>query len=77
MSAVMRSCLERRSGEDRRRVHDLEYLANGGIERRIWKGQRSHVERRVSWARLSEWCNVSLKAPKGLKLTVIPSLIGL
>ena len=64
MSVVMRSGLDRRSGEDRRRVHDLEYFANGGIERRSWQEQRSHIERRVGWTRVSEWCSVSLKALK-------------
>ena len=64
MSVVMRSGLDRRSGEDRRRVYDLEYFGNGGVERRSWKEQRSHVERRVGWTRVSEWCSVSLKALK-------------
>ena len=64
MSVMMRSELDRRSGEDRRRVYDLEYFTNGGIERRTWKEQRAQVERRVGWTRVSEWCSVSLKALK-------------
>ena len=64
MSVMMRSDLDRRSGEDRRRVYDLEYFTNGGIERRTWKEQRAQVERRVGWTRVSEWCSVSLKALK-------------
>jgi hypothetical protein len=52
------SARDRRSGGDRRRVHNLDYLWNGGIERRSWKERRSHVERRQAWLRVTEWSSV-------------------
>lgn len=52
------SVRDRRSGGDRRRVHDLDYLSNGGIERRSWKERRSQVERRQDWMRVTEWSSV-------------------
>jgi len=61
---VIRSDMDRRSGEDRRRAYDLDYFSNGGVERRNWKEQRSNVERRVDWTRVSKWSSVSLKALK-------------
>ena len=64
MLMVMRSDMDRRSGEDRRRAYDLDYFSNGGVERRNWKEQRSNVERRVDWTRVSKWSSVSLKALK-------------
>ena len=60
----IRSDMDRRSGEDRRRAYDLDYFSNGGVERRNWKEQRSNVERRVDWTRVSKWSSVSLKALK-------------
>jgi len=64
MLMVMRSDMDRRSGEDRRREYDLDYFSNGGVERRNWKEQRSNVERRVAWTRVSKWSSMSLKALK-------------
>jgi len=64
MLMVMRSDMDRRSGEDRRRAYDLDYFSNGGVERRNWKEQRSNVERRVGWTRVSKWSSVSPKALK-------------
>ena len=64
MLMVIRSDMDRRSGEDRRRAYDLDYFSNGGVERRNWKEQRSNVERRVDWTRVSKWSSVSLKALK-------------
>jgi hypothetical protein len=60
----IRSDMDRRSGEDRRRAYDLDYFSNGGAERRYWKERRSNVERRVDWTRVSKWSSVSLKALK-------------
>jgi hypothetical protein len=65
MLMVIRSDMDRRSGEDRRRAYDLDYFSNGGVERRNWKEQRSNVERRVDWTRVSKWSSASLKALKG------------
>ena len=64
MLMVMRSDMDRRSGEDRRRAYDLDYFSNGGVERRNWKEQRTNAERRVGWTRVSKWSSVSLKALK-------------
>jgi hypothetical protein len=64
MLMVIRSDMDRRSGEDRRRAYDLDYFSNGGVERRHWKEQRSNVERRIDWTRVSKWSSVSLKALK-------------
>jgi len=61
---VMRSDMDRRSGEDRRREYDLDYFSTGGVERRNWKEKRSNVERRVGWTRVSKWSSVSPKALK-------------
>jgi len=48
-----RSCIDRRSGIDRRRAYSLDYLLNGGVERRGWKERRSQVERRQDWLRVN------------------------
>jgi len=64
MLMVMRSDMDRRSGEDRRRAYDLDYFSNGGVERRNCKEKRSNVERRVGWTRVSKWSSVSPKALK-------------
>jgi hypothetical protein len=64
MLMEIRSDMDRRSGEDRRRAYDLDYFSNGGAERRYWKERRSNVERRVDWTRVSKWSSVSLKALK-------------
>jgi hypothetical protein len=50
---------DRRSRKDRRRVHDLDYFLEGGVERRAWKERRSLVERRSGWFRVSKWASVS------------------
>jgi len=64
MLMMIRSDMDRRSGQDRRRAYDLDYFSNGGVERRNWKEQRSNVERRVDWTRVSKWSSVSPKALK-------------
>ncbi len=55
-----RSMIDRRSGVDRRKVHDLEYFLKGGVERRSWKERRSKGERRKDWLRADEWTSVSV-----------------
>ncbi|MFO7760368.1 MAG: hypothetical protein ACQES8_03750 [Thermodesulfobacteriota bacterium] len=48
--------LDRRSGEDRRRVYDLDYFNNGGIERRHHHQRRkASSERRKGWIRVEGW----------------------
>jgi hypothetical protein len=53
-----RSSFDRRSGVDRRNVHDLDYFQQGGVERRSWKERRSNEERRKNWVRVAEWASV-------------------
>jgi hypothetical protein len=62
MLMVIRSAMDRRSGEDRRKAYDLDYFSNGGVERRNWKERRCNVERRVDWTRVSKWASVPHKA---------------
>jgi len=38
-----RPAVDRRSGNDRRKIYDATYFLNGGVERRCWK------ERRFFW----------------------------
>jgi len=56
------SVTDRRSGEDRRREHNLDYFSNGGVERRSWQERRSQVERRRDWLRVTKWSSVLLAA---------------
>lgn len=53
-----RSTIDRRSGADRRKVHNLDYFLNGGVERRSWKERRQQAERRADWMRIGEWNSV-------------------
>ncbi len=50
-----RSPLDRRSGVDRRKAHNLDHFLSGGTERRSWKERRSKPERRKEWVRVDEW----------------------
>jgi hypothetical protein len=62
---------DRRSRKDRRRVHDLDYFLNGGVERRAWKERRSPLERRSEWFRVSKWVSVS-KRETGVQRPYLP-----
>ena len=55
---TFRSSIDRRSGFDRRKVHDLDHFQQGGMERRSWKERRSKEERRKNWVRGAEWASV-------------------
>ena len=46
---------DRRSGEDRRMLHSLEYFSDGGIDRRAGLERRENKERRTNCVRVSEW----------------------
>ena len=46
---------DRRSGEDRRMLHCLEYFKDGGIDRRSSLERRDNTERRTDCVRVSEW----------------------
>lgn len=50
--------LDRRSGEDRRKVHLLEYLLRGNPDRRSGFERRWNVERRQGCIRINEWSSV-------------------
>jgi hypothetical protein len=52
------SGFDRRSGIDGRKAHDLEYLLNGGVERRAGEERRSKAERRKGWVRLCDYSSV-------------------
>jgi hypothetical protein len=51
--------VDRRSGEDRRKVYDADYFQNGGLERRSGKERRQHEERRKDCIRVSKWTSIS------------------
>jgi hypothetical protein len=70
MAERRRSLVDRRSGEDRRKVHNLDYFSKGGVERRSGKERRSKEERRSGWIRVSDWVSVfarNLKIKKSAK----------
>jgi hypothetical protein len=52
------SRLDRRSGEDRRRVYSLNYFIKGGKERRKVDERRIQAERRSSWMRIDKWYSI-------------------
>ena len=55
------STIDRRSGEDRRKVHDLDYSARGGAERRSSSERRSQrSERRSDWVMIDRWYSIAL-----------------
>jgi len=56
-----RSGIDRRAEKDRRRVYDLDYFFNGGVERRDWIERRSQAERRVGWMRLNNWASCPMR----------------
>jgi len=59
-AAVKRSLFDRRSGEDKRKLYNLDYFSDGGKERRKGKERRQSDERRTGWARVYNWCSVFL-----------------
>jgi hypothetical protein len=69
MAQRRRSFVDRRSGEDRRKVHNLDYFSDGGAERRSAKERRSKVERRSGWVRVSDWVSVFVRNLKITKST--------
>lgn len=50
--------VDRRSGEDRRQVYDLDYWDSRGIERRLAEDRRQQKERRTRCVRVSNWSSV-------------------
>ena len=59
--------IDRRSGIDRRKIHDLNYFIRGGEERRKFAERRSREERRKNWVRVDEWISVFVDDPVELK----------
>ncbi len=53
-----RSRLDRRSGEDRRKIYSLDYFLKGGKERRQKDERRHLAERRSGWIRIDKWYSV-------------------
>ena len=58
------SVIDRRSGKDRRKAHDLQYSLCGGKERRNFRERRFSQERRAGWVRVGQWYSVYPWAPK-------------
>jgi hypothetical protein len=52
------SRLDRRSGEDRRKVYSLNYFMKGGKERRKSNERRNQGERRSGWMRIDKWYSI-------------------
>ncbi|MEE4240956.1 MAG: hypothetical protein V2I36_05790 [Desulfopila sp.] len=50
--------LDRRSGEDRRKVYSLDYFLKGGPDRRHRSERRSSSERRHNCIRINKWSSV-------------------
>lgn len=50
--------MDRRSGEDRRRVYSLDYFQKGNVDRRKNGERRKQKERRADCIRISEWSSV-------------------
>ena len=53
--------LNRRSGDDRRKVHDLDFFDQGGIERRSGAESRKKGDRRIQRVNVSKSSSVCLK----------------
>ena len=55
------SMIDRRTGEDRRKAHDLDYQLDGGIERRRSQERRyHHAERRSDWVMIDRWYSIAM-----------------
>ena len=59
-----RSALDRRSGDDRRQVYDMDHFQAVGIERRLNVGSRRKnlEEKRRNWVRVTRWSSVYVKS---------------
>ena len=55
-----RSCIDRRSGVDRRCHHELakKYFTDSRTDPRHGLERRSEVERRAGWIRINKWCSI-------------------
>jgi hypothetical protein len=57
---MRRALVDRRTGEDKRKLYSLDYFTEGGEERRKGRERRQSGERRRAWARVYKWCSVFL-----------------
>lgn len=53
--------MDRRCGDDRRKVHFLPYFDQGNQDRRSDQERRYNMERRANCVRVSEWSSVCLE----------------
>jgi hypothetical protein len=58
---LKRSLIDRRSGEDKRKVYSLDYFSMGGKKRRRGRERRTMGERRKNWGRISKWYSVYVR----------------
>lgn len=59
-----RSAIDRRTGDDRRQVYNMDYFQAFGIERRLnVEGRRNNLEEsRKNWVRVTRWSSVYVKS---------------
>jgi len=50
--------LDRRSGEDRRRVYSIDYFLKGNLDRRRLGERRGRSERRQDCIRIDQWSSI-------------------
>jgi hypothetical protein len=55
--------VDRRSGEDRREIYDLDYFEQGGPERRKKSERRKAHERRSQCREVGDWTSVCPPKP--------------
>ena len=53
--------VDRRSGEDRRKVYDAAYWERGGTERRSAIDRRQQKERRSGYVRVTKWSSICIE----------------
>jgi len=58
---------DRRSGDDRRKVYDLDFFEQGGIERRSDIEPRQKGERRAQCVNVSQWSSVCHNTKPSIK----------
>lgn len=50
--------LDRRSGEDRRKIYSIDYFLQNNPDRRSGKERRLNIERRQNCIRINEWSSI-------------------
>lgn len=58
IDSCSRSNIDRRSGMDRRQMHDLNRLIDDETQRRSIKERRETDELRSDWVRISKWSSM-------------------